>query len=91
MYRYLSALRNSHFNSIKVRLERLKSIFVSLHLCNFNSIKVRLELTNSFCLMVCIFVFQFHKGTIRTRTEIMLLRDMMNFNSIKVRLERTFI
>ena len=52
----------------------------------FNSIKVRLELIS---LMYADFgyLFQFHKGTIRTKSLTVPLVPLLNFNSIKVRLE----
>ena len=37
--------------------------------------------------MRCQFVFQFHKGTIRTPAPLMFLNVIIYFNSIKVRLE----
>ena len=53
----------------------------------FNSIKVRLEPT----LIVTSFganIFQFHKGTIRTRHLVAKWLNEKYFNSIKVRLEQ---
>ena len=53
------------FNSIKVRLERGLHDVRQQPQSNFNSIKVRLELGAVEGDYVT-FVFQFHKGTIRT-------------------------
>ena len=37
-------------------------------------------------------LFQFHKGTIRTQTDVLsVLMHLINFNSIKVRLELTMV
>ena len=54
---------------------------------DFNSIKVRLELCTLADTEVSFYLFQFHKGTIRTETEYNRQRELMHFNSIKVRLE----
>ena len=56
-----------HFNSIKVRLEPKQQIIDSMQEVNFNSIKVRLEPNNTDATVNAVVVFQFHKGTIRTR------------------------
>ena len=57
---------NANFNSIKVRIER-SFHFASCHpKGNFNSIKVRLEQTGEGVAGEK-HVFQFHKGTIRTK------------------------
>ena len=54
---------------------------------NFNSIKVRLEHAYA-PQMRCQFVFQFHKGAIRTFTNSSRVKSVLSyFNSIKVRLE----
>ena len=53
---------------------------------NFNSIKVRLELSY-YPEFVHSLPFQFHKGTIRTRSAFALDKLYRYFNSIKVRLE----
>ena len=55
----------------------------------FNSIKVRLE-RSSESAFVFIASFQFHKGAIRTITQLILGISYSHFNSIKVRLERIF-
>ena len=55
----------SRFNSIKVRLRHLPTaLFSVVNIC-FNSIKVRLRHTNYKAELVR-YVFQFHKGTIKT-------------------------
>ena len=81
--------RNPHFNSIKVRLERVLLPVLMHNSSHFNSIKVRLEPSPGAGLIPAIFyfnsikvrlepapgdacvparrLFQFHKGTIRTR------------------------
>ena len=56
----------SDFNSIKVRLEQTKVLIALAAIANFNSIKVRLELLGPAC-EVAMNIFQFHKGTIRTK------------------------
>ena len=55
-----------YFNSIKVQLELISYIIVKFSILHFNSIKVQLEL---YFLSLCLlsYLFQFHKGTIRTR------------------------
>ena len=58
-------LSNSHFNSIKVRLEQRVAPSAKNALKNFNSIKVRLE-HNLLSCWVVLLEFQFHKGAIRT-------------------------
>ena len=58
-------IRLHHFNSIKVRLELYLPSDNSLHNLNFNSIKVRLELY-MYVRVRTLYIFQFHKGTIRT-------------------------
>ena len=75
-----------YFNSIKVRLKLpfLWSL-ASLSL-NFNSIKVRLKLTCKH-IQIFVFVFQFHKGTIKTPQRGTSLLRLPYFNSIKVRLK----
>ena len=55
-----------NFNSIKVRLKPRYSGDVSCLFDYFNSIKVRLKLEFTAAL-TGIFIFQFHKGTIKTR------------------------
>ena len=56
--------------------------------CYFNSIKVQLELWQKI-YFIFVFVFQFHKGTIRTcLTLSKVMTQLSNFNSIKVQLER---
>ena len=59
----------SYFNSIKVRLEQQDGQKVNHKNDYFNSIKVRLEPLTKF-LYSAPFVFQFHKGTIRTRVNL---------------------
>mgnify|MGYP006979423744 FL=1 len=55
-----------HFNSIKVRLERLQDKRIQHFRTYFNSIKVRLELR--YLRVTGINErFQFHKGAIRTQ------------------------
>ena len=56
---------------------------------DFNSIKVRLELNQTSVNCACDFLFQFHKGTIRTLRENRQNLADNYFNSIKVRLELT--
>ena len=55
-----------YFNSIKVRLKLRKKNFLEAALIDFNSIKVRLKL-NQLANLDMPFLFQFHKGTIKTR------------------------
>ena len=54
------------FNSIKVRLELMISVSPLLTLRGFNSIKVRLERERNKEKEINDYLFQFHKGTIRT-------------------------
>ena len=54
----------------------------------FNSIKVRLERNDDQCSGYFSFRFQFHKGTIRTLSDLDDDAPVLHFNSIKVRLER---
>ncbi len=75
-----------YFNSIKVRLERLKKDMKAIRHQHFNSIKVRLEHSHRY-LILRFAGFQFHKGTIRTNQAKKDGRPYENFNSIKVRLE----
>ena len=56
-------------------------------LIDFNSIKVRLEHSTRHS-PESLQIFQFHKGTIRTKFLIMLHIQNNYFNSIKVRLEQ---
>ena len=82
----VTAQNQSYFNSIKVRLELVRTcsmIFVR----NFNSIKVRLELAAGLRRFGRGFLFQFHKGAIRTSSSSSSSSKCSNFNSIKVRLE----
>ena len=58
-------LFNLYFNSIKVRLEPILINTDYILLLNFNSIKVRLELLKLICYKLT-WIFQFHKGAIRT-------------------------
>ena len=53
---------------------------------DFNSIKVRLELLAVF-RQLQYFLFQFHKGAIRTQQSKAIPIVLYHFNSIKVRLE----
>ena len=76
----------SHINSIKVRLEHSTDCAHHKRQANFNSIKVRLELKSDKHLAE-VFVFQFHKGAIRTVLLDPFLVLVLDFNSIKVRLE----
>ena len=56
---------------------------------NFNSIKVQLEHGGVVVLSGSNWVFQFHKGTIRTRLQDSIFDlSVGNFNSIKVQLEQ---
>ena len=54
----------------------------------FNSIKVRLEHKLIYCVFTLFNSFQFHKGTIRTKKNLVISSVAAYFNSIKVRLER---
>ena len=76
----------SYCNSIKVRLELNNLKYDAQAKKNFNSIKVRLELSSHLSGHKP-FLFQFHKGTIRTANCHPLLMRWRYFNSIKVRLE----
>ena len=76
-----------YFNSIKVRLEQAKGEELLAALNHFNSIKVRLE-RNGLFAQNHVYLFQFHKGAIRTTAKSCSGSKGKNFNSIKVRLER---
>ena len=55
-----------YFNSIKVQLRHnLKARYTTFQ-THFNSIKVQLRLYSIFGNSFLIFLFQFHKGTIKT-------------------------
>ena len=54
-----------NFNSIKVQLKQHADILCALLANYFNSIKVQLKQSYYLCLYPY-FVFQFHKGTIKT-------------------------
>ena len=84
----MTCVMKLYFNSIKVRLEQ--GVGESLdHVGHFNSIKVRLERLHQFLVLVHVHLFQFHKGTIRTLSDLSpLALQIENFNSIKVRLEQ---
>ena len=56
---------------------------------NFNSIKVRLKLTGTKVPDICK-PFQFHKGTIKTKSSVSVLTSLSYFNSIKVRLKPVY-
>ena len=58
---------------------------------HFNSIKVRLELHADMLLNISLFLFQFHKGAIRTKRTFVRQYFSTNFNSIKVRLEPMYL
>ena len=55
---------------------------------NFNSIKVRLKPKASKTRIIVFIVFQFHKGTIKTGTQLIYSAFYRHFNSIKVRLKQ---
>ena len=76
-----------YFNSIKVRLKRIIRTHFGSGRRYFNSIKVRLK-RMMLLLLFAYMLFQFHKGTIKTVTRLILHDFLMNFNSIKVRLKR---
>ena len=63
-----------NFNSIKVQLELVLLITLFVNLSNFNSIKVQLELSNDRSDTVR-YLFQFHKGTIRTQSRCNRVND----------------
>ena len=57
---------------------------------DFNSIKVRLKQFFSFIQGVYPYIFQFHKGTIKTCLPWWLVSSWLDFNSIKVRLKQFY-
>ena len=75
------------FNSIKVRLELLWASSICFFSSYFNSIKVRLEQWKPWRRIFILYIFQFHKGAIRTKWHLPRCHQLGNFNSIKVRLE----
>ena len=76
------------FNSIKVRLEHSIARSSLPSSSDFNSIKVRLELSVQIISLRITYLFQFHKGAIRTDMTAAPAEGLEHFNSIKVRLER---
>ena len=78
-----------HFNSIKVQLELPSWSLPRPLLAHFNSIKVQLERMIS-VIETQGWLFQFHKGTIRTSAETISMLPVRYFNSIKVQLEHNY-
>ena len=74
------------FNSMKVRLKRVKAqILITSHR-SFNSMKVRLK--QVCCQSLSNRVgFQFHEGPIKTKGSLSSQQDVNRFNSMKVRLK----
>ena len=58
--------QQAHFNSIKVQLKLLNGQFELVAVVYFNSIKVQLKPQKGQALRK-VLIFQFHKGTIKTR------------------------
>ena len=81
-------INHSHFNSIKVRLERTIELFKTA--CNryFNSIKVRLEPNFSSSFSSHDPYFNSIKVRLEPKSIIQAAKTMLYFNSIKVRLEQ---
>ena len=69
-----------------MRLEQVAVNFEHVVDYYFNSIKVRLELISK-TFPIASFIFQFHKGAIRTFLLGAFVIACDHFNSIKVRLE----
>ena len=80
------AVEFEDFNSIKVRLKPVARLVSWSKRPNFNSIKVRLKLKIVLLVSVSV-IFQFHKGTIKTRAKRKVPHWRRYFNSIKVRLK----
>ena len=80
-------LHQRNFNSIKVQLEHSPKPPNNKRHRYFNSIKVQLELSFFERQFYVDSLFQFHKGTIRTRSPSGLPLTITDFNSIKVQLE----
>ena len=82
-------IAKGNFNSIKVRLKLVSGGRFPSQKSDFNSIKVRLKhllnVTHKGRPL-----FQFHKGTIKTKKLKRLVRALYYFNSIKVRLKLRF-
>ena len=78
-----------YFNSIKVQLKHIVEVLIFLFLNNFNSIKVQLKLIKVLIYALGL-VFQFHKGTIKTKFLSMLPMPCSYFNSIKVQLKQQY-
>ena len=76
-----------YFNSIKVRLKPYLPVSLLLQVIHFNSIKVRLKLSSLSFRFGVSNIFQFHKGTIKTRFRRQVITAHLHFNSIKVRLK----
>ena len=75
-----------HFNSIKVQLKQRKASGPRLLDIYFNSIKVQLKLCQRKATL-CVCIFQFHKGTIKTPLHLCAALVPSYFNSIKVQLK----
>ena len=84
-------VRHPGFNSIKVQLEHCGVCSVAYLTNCFNSIKVQLERFFSRLELFAQLMFQFHKGSIRTKHGTERTHRLRCFNSIKVQLEHNFI
>ena len=70
-----------------MRLKDLRSMFTLKAKVGFNSIKVRLKAWFNEMIARTNFVFQFHKGAIKSKIDIKIGGSTARFNSIKVRLK----
>ena len=70
--------RISNFNSIKVQLKHAFLLSSSFSLSDFNSIKVQLKRMSALDLLTE-WIFQFHKGTIKTRSPYQQRRRLRQF------------
>ena len=83
---FSASLSLANFNSIKVQLEQYINKHYNKRHIYFNSIKVQLEQVRQFSVSAK-YLFQFHKGTIRTVLVRQETDNKLYFNSIKVQLE----
>ena len=77
-----------NFNSMKVQLRQRRSAHRWVRLQHFNSIKVQLRHIDSNASTESAELFQFHKGTIKTKILLLLQKHIVHFNSIKVQLRQ---
>ena len=80
-------MKDSDFNSIKVRLELLSTFWLHGLDDRFQFHKGAIRTNPWRPVLPYSSRFQFHKGAIRTQLKVIQIRIRIDFNSIKVRLE----